>query len=513
MHIPGLSDSKSRTTETNFKLAWQAVALSAPIAVSAIPTLFIIAGFGKTLSWTPIYYTFFTSVVLFLALWISVMRQLHWLTYVGLIALMLPHEAAVDGSLFTLLGVPQSTAPYWIVITGLLVAAWGFFTSGYLVERSHRFNAMRRPVFIAAALCLLSIPLLSLIDASSMRTYTNVAILLMIFCNVVTPFSWKNNMPRLRAVVFLNFGWVFALNLIYFFMFPDASNLDGASAENFRRILISFTVLSSLIIYSAMVQFMEDQRLLAITEAIAAVDAESVANRALLESERRYRSTQELVRYRSKQLRSAAHDIRQPLNSLRTMITRLAKDHSENIDRQIAETVDYIDTVAIDYLTAAPGANEPEGSIEEDFESSVVLQTLHGMYIDEASARNVSLKIERCTAVINSAPLPLIRVLGDLISCVLQQSNNSKILLGCRRRAHEVWFELHLAGSSIAPDLWTTEAQRANPGIGLDDSINTICSLQGFRYEYELVQGRGLIARIGVKLAIQTSSVELNGEL
>lgn len=442
------------------------------------------------------------------------MRQLHWLTYVGLGALMLPHEAAVDGSLFDLLGLPQSTAPYWIVTTGLFVAAWGFFTSGYLVERSHRFSAMRRPVCFAAVLCLLSIPLLTLVNTDIMRTYANIAILLMIFCNVVAPFSWKNNMPRLRTAVFINFGWIFALNVIYFFLFPETSNLDGESAENFRRVLIAVTVLSSLIIYSAMVQFMEDQRLLAITEAIDAVDAESTASRALLDSERRYRSTQELVRYRSEQLRSAAHDIRQPLNSLRTMIAKLAEQHSENIDRQIAETLDYIDTVATDYLTATPDSNEPEGSVKEDFESSVVLQTLYGLYIDEATARNISLRIENSSAMISAAPLPLIRVLGELISSAIRQSNGSIILVGCRRRNHEICFELHLSGSSTPPNLWIPESQRASSGQhqGQDNSIQEICTLQGFHYEYETISDRGVIARVGINPVAQKTAAETSGE-
>lgn len=438
------------------------------------------------------------------------MRQLHWLTYIGLGALMLPHEAAVDGSLFDVLGLPQSSAPFWIVTTGLIVAAWGFFTSGYLIESSHRFSVMKRPVFATAALCLLSIALLMFIDTDLMRSYTNLAILLMIFCNVVTPFSWKNNMPRLRAVVLLNFGWIFALNVIYFFLFPETSNLDGESAENFRRILIAFTVLSSLIIYSAMVQFMEDQRLLAITEAIAAVDAESAASRALLDSERRYRSTQELVRNRSKQLRSAAHDIRQPLHSLRTMITKLAEQHSENIDHQIAETVDYLDTVATDYLTANLESIEPEGSSEENFASSEVLQTLYGLYIDEASARNVTLRIEQSTATIKAAPLPLIRVLGHLISSALRQSEPAAILIGCRRHSNEVCFEMHLSGSPIPPELWTAQATRSSSSdqLGLDVSIRDMCALQGFGYEYDSVPDRGVIARVSVSQPLPIPTTE-----
>ncbi len=514
MHVPGLSDSKNSFAAPKPTPAWLSVALSLPIAAAVIPTLFIIAGYGESLNWTPIYYAFCTSVLLFLALWISVMRQLHWLTYVGLGALMLPHEAAVDGSLFDLLGFPQATAPYWIVITGLCVAAWGFFTSGYLVESSHRFSVMRPPAFLASVLCLLSMPLLAVVDADVMRTYANIAILLMLFSNVVAPFSWKNNMPRLRAVVFLNFGWIFALNVIYFFLFPETSNLDGESAENFRRILIALTVLSSLIIYSAMVQFMEDQRLLAITEAITAVDAESTASRALLDSERRYRSTQELVRYRSRQLRSAAHDIRQPLNSLRTMITKLAEQHSENIDRQIAETLDYLDTVATDYLTATPDSSEPEGSVVEDFESAVLLQTLYGLYSDEASARNTTLRVENSTAMINAAPLPLIRVLGDLISSAIRQSNNLRILIGCRRRANDICFELHLSGSSTPPDLWIPKSQRASSGVhpGSDNSVREICTLQGFHYEYEVVSDRGVIARVAISLASQQQPEDASGE-
>lgn len=471
-----------------------------PVILSAAVSLSVIYASSRSLGWAPVYYTFNVSVLLFISLWICVLGQFKWLAYVGIAALVLPHEAAIDGSLYFFLDVKEDDAPYWIPITGQLHAAYGVFAAAYLIEKSHKLSALKKPLLGLSMVFLAAVPIVFLVDPHRFRQFVNVCIVIMIICNLIAPFSWSNNSATLKWVVSINFCWMIAVYIVYFSLFPDQQHLDGEAAENLRRLVYALIVLSALVIFSVLVQSIDKQRTSAITDAMNAARAEVETNRELLDSERRYRAIQDLAAFRSKQLQSAAQDIRQPLRSLREMIAGLTSKRTDVLEGNIAEAIDYLDALAADYLEPDASQTDAELIEPELFECFVLLRTLHNMFHEQGRQKDIQLRFVMSSAVVHAAPLPLLRILSNLISNSIEHSACSTILVGCRRHRASVSFEVHDDGhgysASFAGSNHATEGEEYR-GLGLL-IVKDLCDRHGFSFSQSSSPETGSIFRVEV---------------
>lgn len=476
------------------------IALLLPIILSAAVSFCVIYVSSSTIGWAPVYYTFNVSVLLFISLWIGVLGQVKWLAYVGIAALVLLHEAAIDGSLYIFLGVNKADAPYWIPITGQIHAAYGVFAAAYLIDTPHKLNVFRKPLIGLSILFLAAVPIVFIVDPHRFRQFVNVCIVIMIACNLIAPFSWSNNSATLRWVVSINFCWIVAVYVVYFIFFPDQELLDGKAAENLRRLVYALIVLSALVIFSVLVQSIDKQRTSAIANAMNAARAEAQTNRELLDTERRYRATQDLAAFRSKQLQTAAQDIRQPLRSLRGMIAGLSHDRTGALEENIAEAIDYLDAVAKDYLEPNTNNNDAELIEPELFECFVLLRTLENMFIEQARQQNIQLRFALCGAVAHAAPLPLLRILSNLISNSLEHSSCSSIVVGCRRHRAAISFEVHDNGRGYSPEFASVDRSKSaeeNRGLGLG-IVRDLCNRHGFSFSEKSNYEAGSVFRVEV---------------
>lgn len=480
------------------------IALLLPIILSAAVSISVIYVSSSSLGWAPVYYTFNVSVLLFISLWIGVLGQVKWLAYVGIAALVLLHEAAIDGSLYIFLGVNKANAHFWIPITGQIHAAYGMFAAAYLIDKPHKLNALRKPLLCFSLLFLAAVPIVFVVDPHRFRQFVNVCIVVMIACNLIAPFSWSNNSATLKWVVSINFCWMVAVYIVYFILFPDQELLDGKAAENLRRLVYALIVLSALVIFAVLVQSIDKQRTSAIANAMNAARAEAETNRELLESERRYRATQDLAAFRSKQLQTAAQDIRQPLHSLREMIAGLSSRRTDALEGNIAEAIDYLDALATDYLEPNVSQQDVELIEPELFECFVLLRTLENMFLEQARQKKIQLRFVMCSAVVHAAPLPLLRILSNLISNSIEHSACSTILVGCRRRKANISFEVHDDGNGYPAQAIGDSESKGNTsdrrGMGLH-IVRDLCLRHGHLFKENSLLTYGSTFQIDVRLA------------
>ena len=249
---------------------------------------------------------------------------------------------------------------------------------------------------------------------------------------------------------------------------------------------------------------------------------------ALRSAEGGYRHAVELAETRRAQLASTAHDIKQPLTSLRMALMRLNADTPETAE-QITRSFDYLDDLVRANLesttpdareTAIPGAEQHEMPVHdghaafadrtdpsERFAVSVVLNNVAAMFRDEAAAKGVELKLVPSGAVIETAPVPLMRMASNLVSNAVKHAGEGTVLIGCRRADGGLRIEIHDDGPGMPEHEvervlkpYTRGDRSDGTGLGLALVTDLACE-QGLTFTLTSVEGRGTVAAITVPRA------------
>ena len=246
---------------------------------------------------------------------------------------------------------------------------------------------------------------------------------------------------------------------------------------------------------------------------------------ALRSAEGGYRHAVELAETRRAQLASTAHDIKQPLTSLRMALMRLNADTPETAE-QITRSFDYLDDLVRSNLeSTTPEAVAPGTELlvppaldghaafaertdpSERFEVSVVLNNVAAMFRDEAAAKGVELKLVPSGAMIETAPVPLMRMVSNLVSNAVKHAGEGTVLLGCRHAEGGVRIEVHDNGPGMPEDEvervlkpYTRGERSDGTGLGLA-LVTELAREHGLTFTLTSVEGRGTVAAITVPRA------------
>ncbi|MCW5688362.1 MAG: hybrid sensor histidine kinase/response regulator [Pseudolabrys sp.] len=155
---------------------------------------------------------------------------------------------------------------------------------------------------------------------------------------------------------------------------------------------------------------------------------------------------------KTKFLAAASHDILQPLNAARLYVTSLiergAHDDrklADNIDASL-EAVEEIFSALLDMSRLDTGSMRPEYS---SFRIDDVMRQIELEFAPLAAARGIELKYVPCSLVVRSDRRLLRRMVQNLVSNAIKYTPAGKVLIGCRRRGHELRIDVYDTGVGI----------------------------------------------------------------
>ncbi|MCW5604802.1 MAG: PAS domain-containing hybrid sensor histidine kinase/response regulator, partial [Burkholderiales bacterium] len=155
---------------------------------------------------------------------------------------------------------------------------------------------------------------------------------------------------------------------------------------------------------------------------------------------------------KTKFLAAASHDILQPLNAARLYVTSLiergAHDDrklADNIDASL-EAVEEIFSALLDMSRLDTGSMRPEYS---SFRIDDVMRQIELEFAPLAAAKGIELKYVPCSLVVRSDRRLLRRMVQNLVSNAIKYTPAGKVLIGCRRRGHELRIDVYDTGVGI----------------------------------------------------------------
>ncbi|MBC7944107.1 MAG: response regulator [Burkholderiales bacterium] len=195
---------------------------------------------------------------------------------------------------------------------------------------------------------------------------------------------------------------------------------------------------------------------------------------ATVELAARTREAERANQSKSRFLAVASHDLRQPLHALALFVAELRdKMHTaENralvahIDASVSAMEDLLDSL-LDISRLDAGVVEP---VLCDFPIAPLLDRLKADFTARARAKGLKLRVVRCSAWVRSDPVPLERILQNLLSNALRYTSKGGIVLGCRRRRKSLRIEVWDSGRGIPEvrqkDIFQEFVQLDNLGPG-----------------------------------------------
>ncbi|WP_372574906.1 sensor histidine kinase [Ruegeria jejuensis] len=185
---------------------------------------------------------------------------------------------------------------------------------------------------------------------------------------------------------------------------------------------------------------------------MAALKREAELNRELAGSEQNYARAQALAAQRQRTLATAAHDIRQPVQSLRLRLDSLTGSVTQDTERRLREALDYIDSLTSNYMEDGGFDDEGDPPAEETYDVSMIFASVQRMFAPEAAKKGLDLRIVDTSHRTNLPAAPLMRIVCNLVVNAIKHSQRGGVVLGVRRRAGGVWLCVADTGPGFTPE-------------------------------------------------------------
>jgi signal transduction histidine kinase len=153
----------------------------------------------------------------------------------------------------------------------------------------------------------------------------------------------------------------------------------------------------------------------------------------------------------------AAHDLRQPLQSILSCYSWLADRRDDDRDRLYIErgtqAVAQL-TRQLDHLVEALRVHEQSGRIAlTPVRVHSVFAALRNSDAEAIAHQGIELRIRPTAVTVMSDPVLLESVLRNLLRNAVKYTRpGGKVLLGCRQQGNDIRIEVHDTGVGIAPD-------------------------------------------------------------
>lgn len=356
--------------------------------------------------------------------WVGVFYAVLFLAFLGLIAL-------VDGLLFRMV-YPQRPDLQSVIGFGLLFALSG---AGFLVGGASLRAAQGRASRLSRGISALALVSTAgfVLSLASPGPLTALLAYGLIGASLVTalPGALAAHADRVAppvGVVLLSGLGVGGAALV---IGLTVTGWGGAwlDAANALRGVFGFLLLATMTTLTANVIALRRRHLAAVVARVAALEAEAARSRELLEAERNYARARDLAAQRQRQLATASHDLKQPLMSLRMTFDTLAADMVQETRDRLDEAFDYLGSLATGFADETPKPDPPE----EAYPLCVPLATVQQMFGAEAQAKGLTLRIHDSSAEVTVPPIPLMRIVTNLVSNALKYTDAGRVVVGVRR--------------------------------------------------------------------------------
>lgn len=401
------------------------------------------------------FYAFSLACLVFFVGFFVALRDWSSLLYACLYFFGLALVAMTDGLLFRFLYPArpdlQSAVGFFILFalsgSGFLLAAHGFGRSG-----APRIARVVRGLALLSLLGFLA----SLASPGTYAAMTAYLLLgLMVALGLAGGGAWQQRQGLTHVISLWLAGATVAAILAVVILL--ATGWGGTALRPALAIkLIYVTLLIATITrFAAQFILIRRQHTQAVAEKMAALEKEARRSQELLAAEQNYSRARDLAQLRQRQLATASHDFRQPLASLRMTLDGLGAQLDPEMRKRLGEAFDYMEELTGDYLsetapdTAAPAPAEGE---TEPYALSLILQTVHQMFHDEAASRGLRLDIVESSALVTTPPIVLMRIVSNLVSNAVKYTKAGRVLVGVRRRAAGPEIRVCDTGPGMHPD-------------------------------------------------------------
>lgn len=232
---------------------------------------------------------------------------------------------------------------------------------------------------------------------------------------------------------------------------------------------------------------------------------------------RRRKSAEENSASKSRFLAAAAHDLRQPMQALRLFIDVLAGRTHDPESRDIIEKIQASSQALEGSLNTVLEISKLESGLVKPAIRRFAAGELTTRLAEEirplADEKGIRLVHLASSSQVLSDPGLLDRVLRNLLTNAVGNTEKGKILFGCRRRGDELRFEVWDTGTGIPEDQMErifeefyqpgqAGGARSN-GLGLGLAIvDRLVKLLHHRVEVASRVGRGSVFRVSVPIAV-----------
>lgn len=217
---------------------------------------------------------------------------------------------------------------------------------------------------------------------------------------------------------------------------------------------------------------------------------------------------------KSRFLRAANHDLRQPLASLKLLIYSCMAAETEKERAEALHAMDVSVSIMEDLLGALLNIGQLDaGKVLpriQTFQLSTVLERLRIQFSHLAKEKGLDLRILPSRSAVESDRALLERILSNFIGNAINYTDVGRILVGCRRHGRFLRIEVHDTGRGIAPEhqeaifeeffrVPERQTTRHNLGLGLNIS-RRLAEVLGHRITVRSQLGKGSIFALDVPL-------------
>jgi signal transduction histidine kinase len=218
---------------------------------------------------------------------------------------------------------------------------------------------------------------------------------------------------------------------------------------------------------------------------------------------------------KSQLLAAAAHDLRQPLQSLILSLDLLAQRIHDPVDRKrldralhAAGGIDRALDRFVAFSRLESGRVEPD---RKDFALDPLLAELEETFRPLAEAGELTLRVEPANATIRSDPALLEEILQNIIGNAIKYTERGTVAIRCARKDQALMIEVRDTGIGMPTDQIETAFQEflrldsgRGTGLGLGLSIvRRLATLLGHRVTVRSQPGEGTCVTVEVPIAIR----------
>jgi signal transduction histidine kinase/ActR/RegA family two-component response regulator len=152
-------------------------------------------------------------------------------------------------------------------------------------------------------------------------------------------------------------------------------------------------------------------------------------------------------------LAAASHDLRQPMQAVVLLVESLRERVNDPETQRIVKNIRSSVTSMAALLNAILDVSRFDAAAvkpaRRHFRASDLLERIRAAFAGQAQSRRLELRIVKSTAVIETDPELLFRILCNITENALRYTDRGTVLVGCRRRPAGIAFEVRDTGRGI----------------------------------------------------------------